>query len=174
MISAKNAAAYADLLAVLRERQEFAISWRCRPRALHRAASQLGGRSCLGIGSISSATPTRRCLELSTLAGWELYDNSAPGAGIVTGIGVVYGVPWMFIANDATVKGGSLLPVSIKKHVRAQDIACRKRPRRHLPRRLRRGVLCRCRTTSSPTKITSAEASTARLGSRPWACRKSQ
>ena len=62
-------------------------------------------------------------LELSTLAGWELYDNSAPGAGIVTGVGVVCGVPWMFIANDATVKGGSLLPVSIKKHVRAQDIA---------------------------------------------------
>ena len=62
-------------------------------------------------------------LELSTLAGWGQYDDSAPGAGIVTGIGIVHGVPWMFIANDATVKGGSLLPVSIKKHVRAQEIA---------------------------------------------------
>ncbi len=62
-------------------------------------------------------------LELSTLAGWGQYDDSAPGAGIVTGIGIVHGVPWMFIANDATVKGGSLMPVSIKKHVRAQEIA---------------------------------------------------
>ncbi len=62
-------------------------------------------------------------LELSTLSGWGQYDDSAPGAGIVTGIGIVHSVPWMFIANDATVKGGSLLPVSIKKHVRAQEIA---------------------------------------------------
>ncbi len=62
-------------------------------------------------------------LELSTLSGFGQYDNTAPGAGIVTGIGIVHGVPWVFIANDATVKGGSLLPVSIKKHVRAQEIA---------------------------------------------------
>ncbi len=62
-------------------------------------------------------------LELSTLSGWGQYGDSAPGAGIVTGIGLVHGVPYVFIANDATVKGGSLLPVSIKKHVRAQQIA---------------------------------------------------
>ena len=62
-------------------------------------------------------------VELSTLAGWGQYDDEVPGAGIVTGIGVVHGVPWMFIANDATVKGGSLVPMAIKKHVRAQDIA---------------------------------------------------
>jgi 3-methylcrotonyl-CoA carboxylase beta subunit len=62
-------------------------------------------------------------LELSSLAAWGQYDDGAPGAGIVTGIGLVAGVPWMFIANDATVKGGSLLPASIKKHVRAQEIA---------------------------------------------------
>jgi len=62
-------------------------------------------------------------LELSTLSGWGQYDDAAPGAGIVTGIGLVHGVPYVFIANDATVKGGSLLPVSIKKHVRAQEIA---------------------------------------------------
>lgn len=62
-------------------------------------------------------------LELSTLAGWGQYDDEVPGAGIVTGIGLVHGRPYVFIANDATVKGGSLLPASIKKHVRAQDIA---------------------------------------------------
>jgi len=62
-------------------------------------------------------------LEFSTLSGYGQYDDQAPGGGIVTGIGIVHGVPWVFIANDATVKGGSLLPVSIKKHVRAQEIA---------------------------------------------------
>ncbi len=119
---AKNAAAYADLLAVLRERQEFAISGgagRERSIARHHARGKTLPRDRIDL-VCDSDTPF---LELSTLAGWELYDNSAPGAGIVTGIGVVCGVPWMFIANDATVKGGSLLPVSIKKHVRAQDIA---------------------------------------------------
>ena len=60
---------------------------------------------------------------MSTLSGFGQYDDAAPGAGIVTGIGIVRGVPYVFIANDATVKGGSLLPVSIKKHVRAQEIA---------------------------------------------------
>jgi 3-methylcrotonyl-CoA carboxylase beta subunit len=62
-------------------------------------------------------------MELSPLAGWGQYGDEVPGAGIVTGIGLVHGVPWMFIANDATVKGGSLVPMAIKKHVRAQDIA---------------------------------------------------
>ncbi len=62
-------------------------------------------------------------MELSPLAGWGQYDDEVPGSGIVTGIGVVHGAPWMFIANDATVKGGSLVPMAIKKHVRAQDIA---------------------------------------------------
>ncbi len=62
-------------------------------------------------------------IELSPLAGYGQYDDEVPGAGIVTGVGVVHGVPWMFIANDATVKGGSLVPMAIKKHVRAQDIA---------------------------------------------------
>ncbi|MEZ5226126.1 MAG: carboxyl transferase domain-containing protein [Acidimicrobiales bacterium] len=62
-------------------------------------------------------------MEFSTLSGYGQYDDSAPGGGLVTGIGLVHGVPYVFIANDATVKGGSLLPVSIKKHVRAQQIA---------------------------------------------------
>jgi 3-methylcrotonyl-CoA carboxylase beta subunit len=62
-------------------------------------------------------------LELSTLSGFGQYGGEAPGAGIVTGIGLVHEIPYMFIANDATVKGGSLLPASIKKHVRAQEIA---------------------------------------------------
>src|SRR5262249_29217847 len=62
-------------------------------------------------------------LELSPLAAWELYRNEVPAAGIVTGIGVVAGLPCMIIANDATVKGGSFFHETVKKHVRAQEIA---------------------------------------------------
>jgi 3-methylcrotonyl-CoA carboxylase beta subunit len=62
-------------------------------------------------------------LELSTLAAEELYDGDAPGAGIVTGIGVVCGRHVVVVANDATVKGGTYYPMTVKKHLRAQEIA---------------------------------------------------
>ncbi|TAK13913.1 MAG: methylcrotonoyl-CoA carboxylase [Acidobacteria bacterium] len=62
-------------------------------------------------------------LECSALAAWGLYDNEAPSAGVVTGIARVSGREVMIVANDATVKGGSYLPMTVKKHVRAQDIA---------------------------------------------------
>lgn len=64
-----------------------------------------------------------RFLELSSLAGLGMYDASPPSAGIVSGIGVVRGREVMIIANDATVKGGSYYPVTVKKHLRAQEIA---------------------------------------------------
>ncbi len=67
--------------------------------------------------------PLSPFLELSPLAAWELYGNEVPSAGIVTGIGVVAGVPCMVIANDATVKGGSFFHETVKKHLRAQEIA---------------------------------------------------
>ena len=62
-------------------------------------------------------------LELSTLAGLNLYEDDVPSAGIVTGIGSVHGVECMFVANDATVKGGTYFPMTVKKHLRAQEIA---------------------------------------------------
>ncbi|NOX62392.1 MAG: methylcrotonoyl-CoA carboxylase [Chloroflexi bacterium] len=62
-------------------------------------------------------------LELSPLAAWDLYDNQAPAAGIVTGIGRVSGRECMIVANDATVKGGTYFPMTVKKHLRAQTIA---------------------------------------------------
>jgi acetyl-CoA carboxylase carboxyltransferase component len=62
-------------------------------------------------------------LELSALAAAELYEDQAPGAGIVTGIGRVAGREVMIVANDATVKGGSYYPMTVKKHLRAQEIA---------------------------------------------------
>ena len=66
-------------------------------------------------------------LELSPLAAHGLYDGAAPGAGIVTGIGMVEGREVMIVANDATVKGGTYLPMTVKKHVRAQEIALQNR-----------------------------------------------
>ena len=62
-------------------------------------------------------------LELSPLAAWEMYDNEAPGAGLVTGIGRVSGREVLIVANDATVKGGTYYPITVKKHVRAQQVA---------------------------------------------------
>ncbi len=62
-------------------------------------------------------------LELSPLAAYNMYDNSMPGAGMISGIGVIHGRECMIVANDATVKGGTYVPETIKKHIRAQDIA---------------------------------------------------
>src|SRR5450759_698216 len=62
-------------------------------------------------------------LELSPLAAWGMYDNQAPGAGMITGIGQVTGREVMIVANDATVKGGTYFPITVKKHLRAQEIA---------------------------------------------------
>lgn len=68
-------------------------------------------------------------LELSPLAAWEMYEGEAPRAGIVTGIGLVAGREVMIVANDATVKGGTYYPMTVKKHLRAQAIAAEN----HLP-----------------------------------------
>jgi len=67
--------------------------------------------------------PGSAFLELNALAAWELYDGDAPSAGIVTGIGVVEGRQCAIVANDATVKGGSYYPLTVKKHLRAQEVA---------------------------------------------------
>src|SRR5580704_13742940 len=66
-------------------------------------------------------------LEIGQLAGFELYDGEAPGAGLITGIGRVQGRETLIIANDATVKGGAYFPLTVKKHLRAQEIALQNR-----------------------------------------------
>src|SRR5919201_1792345 len=71
--------------------------------------------------------PGTAFLELNALAGWDVYDNQAPSAGIVTGIGVVEGRECVIVANDATVKGGSYFPLTVKKHLRAQEVAAQNR-----------------------------------------------
>ena len=68
-------------------------------------------------------------LELSPLAANGLYDDEAPGAGIITGVGRVMGREVMIVANDATVKGGTYFPMTVKKHLRAQEVALEN----HLP-----------------------------------------
>jgi acetyl-CoA carboxylase carboxyltransferase component len=67
--------------------------------------------------------PGSAFLELNSLAAWELYDGDAPAAGIVTGIGLVDGQECVIVANDATVKGGTYYPLTVKKHLRAQEVA---------------------------------------------------
>lgn len=62
-------------------------------------------------------------LELSPFAAYDMYKNEAPSAGVITGIGVVHGREVMVVANDATVKGGTYFPETIRKHIRAQEIA---------------------------------------------------
>src|SRR5438046_2976117 len=73
--------------------------------------------------------PDTAFLELSPLAAWDLYGGQAPAAGIVTGVGVVEGRECLIVANDATVKGGSYFPLTVKKHLRAQEVA----EQNHLP-----------------------------------------
>jgi acetyl-CoA carboxylase carboxyltransferase component len=66
-------------------------------------------------------------LEFSVFAAWGMYDGEAPAAGIVTGIGRVHGREVVVVANDATVKGGTYFPITVKKHLRAQEIALENR-----------------------------------------------
>jgi 3-methylcrotonyl-CoA carboxylase beta subunit len=100
--------------------------------------------------------PDSPFLEFSALAATGMYDDQAPGAGVVTGIGRVQGRTCMIIANDATVKGGTYFPITVKKHLRAQEIAAREPPAVHLPGGFGRGVpaaagggVSRSRTTSA-------------------------
>jgi acetyl-CoA carboxylase carboxyltransferase component len=85
----------------------------------HRSRGKLPARERIDL----LVDPDTAFLELSPLAAWELYDGQAPSAGIVTGIGVVEGRECVIVANDATVKGGTYFPLTVKKHLRAQEIA---------------------------------------------------
>jgi len=91
----------------------------------HRAQGKLTARERIDL----LLDPGSPFLELSSLAAWDLYDGDAPGAGMVTGIGRVSGRDVMIVANDATVKGGTYYPMTVKKHLRAQEIALQN----HLP-----------------------------------------
>ncbi len=92
-------------------------------REKHKARGKLTVRERLQL----LLDPDTPFLELSPFAAYGLYRGEAPSAGIVTGVGVVTGKEVMIVANDATVKGGTYFPETIKKHVRAQEIAMENR-----------------------------------------------
>src|SRR5207344_3259927 len=94
-----------------------------KPLARHRAQGKLPVRERL----TQLVDTNTSFLELSPLAAWDLYDDDAPAAGIVTGIGRVSGRDVVVVANDATVKGGTYYPMTVKKHLRAQQIALENR-----------------------------------------------
>ncbi len=122
-----NHDAMAALVADLRERQA-AVAARGaggddRSIARHRERGKLPVRERID-RLLDPGTPF---LELSPLAATGLYDGDAPSAGIVTGIGRIEGTTCVIVANDATVKGGTYYPMTVKKHLRAQEIALENR-----------------------------------------------
>jgi acetyl-CoA carboxylase carboxyltransferase component len=115
-----------ELVAELRERTgQVALSGGERAVERHRSRGKLTARERID----RLVDPGTAFLELSALAAWEVYDGQAPSAGIVTGIGAVEGQECVLVANDATVKGGSYFPLTVKKHLRAQEVA----EQNHLP-----------------------------------------
>jgi acetyl-CoA carboxylase carboxyltransferase component len=110
----------AQLVAELRERTE-QVAGGGGEKALekHRSRGKLTARERID----RLLDPDSAFLELSALAAWEMYEGQAPGAGILTGVGVVEGRECVLVANDATVKGGTYFPLTVKKHLRAQEIA---------------------------------------------------
>ena len=116
----ENAAWMRDLVAELREREA----------VVRAGGGELSVERHHGRGKLLARERIERLLdhdspflELSPLAAQGMYDDEAPGAGLVTGIGRAAGREIMVVANDATVKGGSYYPITVKKHLRAQEIA---------------------------------------------------
>jgi len=119
-----NAARMTALVAELRDRRAQArLGGGERYLQRHREQGKLPVRERLE----RLLDPGSPFLELSPLAAWDVYDNDAPGAGLVSGIGRVAGREILVVANDATVKGGTYYPLTVKKHVRAQQIALENR-----------------------------------------------
>src|SRR5438105_8269326 len=109
-----------ELVAELRERTaQVARGGGEKATERHRSRGKLPARERID----RLVDPGTAFLELNALAAWEMYGGDAPSAGIVTGIGVVEGRECVIVANDATVKGGSYFPLTVKKHLRAQEVA---------------------------------------------------
>jgi 3-methylcrotonyl-CoA carboxylase beta subunit len=122
----RNAAGHAALAAELGERLAAAcLGGPDRARQRHAGRGKLLPRDRVD----ALVDPGSPFLELSPLAAEGMYDGEAPGAGIITGVGRVSGRECVIVANDATVKGGTYYPVTVKKHLRAQEVALHN----HLP-----------------------------------------
>ncbi|MFM9918549.1 carboxyl transferase domain-containing protein [Lacisediminihabitans sp. H27-G8] len=119
-----NAAAQGALAAELRARlAEASRGGSERARERHTGRGKLLPRDRIDY----LLDPGSPFLEIAPLAAWGLYDDEAPSAGMVTGIGLVNGRHCMIVCNDATVKGGTYYPLTVKKHLRAQEIAAQNR-----------------------------------------------
>jgi acetyl-CoA carboxylase carboxyltransferase component len=117
---AANRARMEELVAELRERlAKVAEGGGPEATERHRSRGKLPARERVD----ALLDPDSAFLELSPLAAWDLYKGEAPAAGIVTGIGVIDGRECVLVANDATVKGGTYYPLTVKKHLRAQEVA---------------------------------------------------
>src|SRR5215471_8109156 len=117
---AQRRARMEELVSELRERSaEVAQGGGEKATERHRSRGKLPARERVD----RLVDPGTAFLELNALAAWEMYDGDAPGAGVVTGIGAVEGRECVIIANDATVKGGTYFPLTVKKHLRAQEVA---------------------------------------------------
>jgi 3-methylcrotonyl-CoA carboxylase beta subunit len=117
---AANRAAMQGLVAELRSvLQRNAQGGSSAARDKHREAGKLLARERID----ALLDPGAPFLELSPLAAQDVYDDELPGAGLITGIGQVSGRACMIVANDPTVKGGTYYPLTVKKHLRAQEIA---------------------------------------------------
>jgi 3-methylcrotonyl-CoA carboxylase beta subunit len=115
---------YRELVEELRvHRARAAVGGPERSRERHRARGKLLARDRID----ALLDPGSPFLELAPLAADGMYDDEAPAAGVVAGIGLVHGRHVMVVANDATVKGGSYLPMTVKKHLRAQEVAAENR-----------------------------------------------
>src|SRR3954449_8867729 len=113
-----------ELVSELRERSaRIALGGGEKAVERHRSRGKLPARERID----RLVDPGSAFLELSALAAWDVYEGQAPSAGIVTGIGVIEGRECVVIANDATVKGGTYFPLTVKKHLRAQEIAAQNR-----------------------------------------------
>ena len=116
----ENSEAYEELLLELRERSAQARRGGGeKARKRHEERGKLPVRDRIEL----LLDPGTAFLELSPLAAFGMYDGRVPAAGIVTGIGRVSGRDVVIVANDATVKGGTYYPITVKKHLRAQEIA---------------------------------------------------
>ncbi len=119
-----NAERMRALVADLREKVgAIALGGDEQARAKHVARGKLLPRERVG----TLLDPGSPFLEVGQLAAYGMYDGEAPGAGIITGIGRVSGRECVVVANDATVKGGTYFPMTVKKHLRAQEIALQNR-----------------------------------------------
>jgi 3-methylcrotonyl-CoA carboxylase beta subunit len=120
----RHAASHRDLVADLRQKLAAArLGGPERARMRHVERGKMLPRERVD----SLVDPSSPFLELSPLAADGMYDDEAPGAGLITGVGRVVGRECVIVANDATVKGGTYYPMTVKKHLRAQEVALHNR-----------------------------------------------